>query len=176
LERLQQQPSAGADRMIRVLAQVRGVGIKTADMLATEAVSHRLRDQRAARYGGLTGSPDESGSRCYAVPENGPAARSLVADAHHGIIVQADPRPTKYKDVGRHAQRRAPLGRVRTQNDDRSTRQTRTPPGPSTGALTPPNVFAAVRGSHLGQRSSTAPQRSTSTDHGTNRFYILFKF
>ncbi len=64
LERLQQQPSAGAHPMIRVLAQVRGVGVETADMLANEAFSRPLRDPRAvARYGGLTGSPDESGSR-----------------------------------------------------------------------------------------------------------------
>jgi transposase len=56
LERLKQQPSAGAHPMIRLLAQVRGVGIETADMLAHKAFSRPLRDQRAvARYGGLTG-------------------------------------------------------------------------------------------------------------------------
>jgi Transposase IS116/IS110/IS902 family len=50
--------------MIRVLAQVRGLGIETADMLAHEAFSRRLRDRRAvARYGGLTGTLDESGAR-----------------------------------------------------------------------------------------------------------------
>jgi transposase len=49
---------------VRLLAQVRGLGVETADMLANEAFSRPLRDQRAvARYGGLTGSPDESGSR-----------------------------------------------------------------------------------------------------------------
>jgi transposase len=64
LERLKQQPSAGAHPMIRLLVQVRGVGVETADMLANEAFSRPLRDQRAvARYGGLTGAPDESGSR-----------------------------------------------------------------------------------------------------------------
>ena len=64
LQRLEQQPNAGAHPMVRVLAQVRGVGIETADMLANEAFSRPLRDQRAvARYGGLTGAPDESGSR-----------------------------------------------------------------------------------------------------------------
>lgn len=64
VERLQQQSSAGAHPMIRLLAQVRGVGVETADLLANEAFSRPLRDQRAvARYGGLTGSPDESGSR-----------------------------------------------------------------------------------------------------------------
>ena len=64
MERLEQQPGAGAHPMVRVLAQIRGVGVETADMLAHEAFSRPLRDQRAvARYGGLTGSPDESGAR-----------------------------------------------------------------------------------------------------------------
>ena len=36
----------------------------------------------------------------YAVSENGPAARSLAADAHRCIMVQAHPRPTEYKCVG----------------------------------------------------------------------------
>lgn len=64
VERLEQQPRAGAHPMVRVLAQIRGVGVETADMLAHEAFSRPLRDQRAvARYGGLTGSPDESGAR-----------------------------------------------------------------------------------------------------------------
>ena len=50
--------------MVRVLAQIRGIGVETADMLAHEAFSRPLRDQRAvARYGGLTGAPDESGAR-----------------------------------------------------------------------------------------------------------------
>jgi transposase len=63
-ERLEQQPTAGAHPIIRRLAQIRGLGIETADLLAREAFSHPLRDQRAgARYGRLTGSPDESGSR-----------------------------------------------------------------------------------------------------------------
>jgi len=62
--------------MVRALAQIRGVGIETADMLAHEAFSRPLRDQRAVARGacpragqrpdpggGLTGSPDESGAR-----------------------------------------------------------------------------------------------------------------
>ena len=50
--------------MVRLLARVVGVGIETADMLAHEILSRGLRDRRAvARYAGLTGSPDESGSR-----------------------------------------------------------------------------------------------------------------
>ena len=50
--------------MIRLLASVLGVGIETADMLVREVLSRNLRDRRAiARYAGLTGSPDESGSK-----------------------------------------------------------------------------------------------------------------
>ena len=64
LQRLKQQPNSGVHPMIRLLAQVRGLGIETADMLVREGLSRRLRDRRAvARYGGLTGSPDESGAR-----------------------------------------------------------------------------------------------------------------
>ena len=41
-----------------------GVGIETADMLVHEVLSRKLRDRRAvARYAGLTGAPDESGSK-----------------------------------------------------------------------------------------------------------------
>jgi len=54
----------GPHAMIRLLARVMGVGIKTADMLVHEVLSRQLRDRRAvARYAGLTGSPDESGKR-----------------------------------------------------------------------------------------------------------------
>ena len=50
--------------MVRMLARIMGIGIETADMLVHEVLSRKLRDQRAvARYGGLTGSPDESGSK-----------------------------------------------------------------------------------------------------------------
>jgi transposase len=58
------QPATGRDAMLRLLARVVGVGIETADMLVHEILSRGLRDRRAvARYAGLTGSPDESGSR-----------------------------------------------------------------------------------------------------------------
>jgi transposase len=50
--------------MVRLLARVIGVGVETADMLVQEILSRNLRDRRAvARYAGLTGSPDESGSK-----------------------------------------------------------------------------------------------------------------
>ena len=50
--------------MVRLLAIITGVGVETADMLVQEVLSRGLRDRRAvARYAGLTGSPDESGSK-----------------------------------------------------------------------------------------------------------------
>jgi transposase len=53
-----------ASGMVRLLSRVVGVGTETADMLTHEIFLRDLRDRRAvARYAGLTGSPDESGSR-----------------------------------------------------------------------------------------------------------------
>jgi transposase len=64
LERLKQAPSDGPHAMVRLLARVIGVGIETADMLVQEVLSRNMRDRRAvARYAGLTGSPDESGTK-----------------------------------------------------------------------------------------------------------------
>ncbi len=63
-QRLKQAGAEGPNAMVRLLAQVVGVGLETADMLVHEVLSGNLRDRRAvARYAGLTGSPDESGSR-----------------------------------------------------------------------------------------------------------------
>ena len=62
--RLEQASADGPNAMVRLLAQVVGVGLETADMLVHEVLSRNLRDRRAvARYAGLTGSPDESGRR-----------------------------------------------------------------------------------------------------------------
>jgi transposase len=64
LQRLEQAPAEGPHAMVRLLARVIGVGIETADMLVHEVLSRKLRDRRAvARYAGLTGAPDESGSK-----------------------------------------------------------------------------------------------------------------
>src|SRR5499433_2873354 len=50
--------------MVRLLARIVGIGVETADMLVHEVLSRPMRDRRAvARYAGLTGSPDESGSK-----------------------------------------------------------------------------------------------------------------
>src|SRR5262249_25944520 len=54
----------GPNLMVLLLMRVIGIGIETADMLVKEILSRNLRDRRAvARYGGLTGSPDESGKK-----------------------------------------------------------------------------------------------------------------
>ena len=64
LERLEQAPDKGSNAMVRLLARIVGLGVETADMLVQEVLSRHLRDRRAvARYAGLTGAPDESGSK-----------------------------------------------------------------------------------------------------------------
>ena len=83
LECLEQAPNAGPNPMVCLLARVVGIGIETADMLVQELLSRNLRDRRAvARYAGLTGSPDESGSRRR---EKG-LARSGNARVRRGMI------------------------------------------------------------------------------------------
>ena len=63
-ERLARAGGEKHHEMVRLLAQVRGLGIETADMLVAEVLSRDIPNRRAlARYGGLTGAPDESGKR-----------------------------------------------------------------------------------------------------------------
>ena len=64
LAQLEQAPREGLNATIRDLSRVRGLGIETADMLASEVFIREYRHQRAiGRYVGLTGAPDESGTR-----------------------------------------------------------------------------------------------------------------
>ena len=64
LSRLETAPAKGPGGMVRLLSQIVGIGIETADMLVQEVLSRKIRDRRAlARYAGLTGSPDESGAK-----------------------------------------------------------------------------------------------------------------
>jgi transposase len=64
LQHLADVPQSGPKAMVRLLASVIGLGIETADLLVQEVFSRDLRDRRAvARYAGLTGAPDESGSK-----------------------------------------------------------------------------------------------------------------
>jgi transposase len=62
--RLAAAPQVDEHATMRLLGRVIGLGVETADMLVHEMLLRPLRDRRAvARYGGLTGAPDESGSR-----------------------------------------------------------------------------------------------------------------
>ena len=64
LQQFEQKPEALANRMVYLLVRIYGLGLETADLLAHELLSRTLRDRKAvARYAGLTGSPDESGSK-----------------------------------------------------------------------------------------------------------------
>jgi len=64
LQQLEDAPQAAPNAMVRLLASVIGLGVETAYMLVQEVFSRTLRDRRAvARYAGITGAPDESGSK-----------------------------------------------------------------------------------------------------------------
>src|SRR6476660_873222 len=83
MESLAQAPAKRPNVMVLLLARVFGIGVETADMLVQEVLSRTMRDRLAvARYGGLTGSPDESGAKRR---EKG-LARSGNARVRHGMI------------------------------------------------------------------------------------------
>jgi transposase len=95
LKRIEQAPDAGPNAMVRMLASIVGVGMETADMLVQEVLSRNLRDRRAvARYAGLTGSPDESGSKRrekgLAKSGNARVRRGLVQLAWRFLLFQKD--------------------------------------------------------------------------------------
>jgi len=95
LQRLEQAPPSGPNAMVRLLASVVGVGVETADMLVQEVLSRNLRDRRAvARYAGLTGSPDESGSKRrekgLAKSGNARVRRGLIQLAWRFLLFQKD--------------------------------------------------------------------------------------
>src|SRR5208337_3798982 len=61
-QRLKAKPTHGTNPLVLMLAKIFGHGVETADLLVHEVLTRNLRDHRAVgRYGGLTGSPDESG-------------------------------------------------------------------------------------------------------------------
>ena len=81
--------------MVRLLVSIIGVGVETADMLVQEVLSRHLRDRRAvARYAGLTGSPDESGSKRrekgLAKSGNARVRRGLIQLAWRFLVFQKD--------------------------------------------------------------------------------------
>ena len=95
LQRLEQAPAEKPHAMVRLLARVIGVGIETADMLVHEILSRKLRDRRAvARYAGLTGAPDESGSKRrekgLAKAGNARVRRGMIQLAWRFLLFQKD--------------------------------------------------------------------------------------
>lgn len=58
------QDPTGPNALVLLLAKIKGIGLETAQMLVQEVLTRHLRDRRAvARYAGLTGTPDESGTK-----------------------------------------------------------------------------------------------------------------
>ncbi len=95
LERITQAPNTGPNAMVRLVASIVGVGVETADMFVQEVLSRDLRDRRAvARYAGLTGSPDESGSKRrekgLAKAGNARVRRGLIQLAWRFLMFQKD--------------------------------------------------------------------------------------
>ena len=95
LQRLERAPTAEPHAMVRLLARVIGVGIETADMLVHEILSRKLRDRRAvAGYAGLTGAPDESGSKQrkkgLAKAGNARVRRGMIQLAWRFLLFQKD--------------------------------------------------------------------------------------
>ena len=94
-QRLEQAPQEKTHAMVRLIARVIGVGIKTADMLVHEILSRQLRDRRAvARYAGLTGAPDESGNKRrekgLAKAGNARVRRGMIQLAWRFLVFQKD--------------------------------------------------------------------------------------
>jgi transposase len=95
LQRLRQAPREGTHPMMLLLARILGIGSETADMLVHEVLSRQLRDERAVgRYGGLTGAPDESGSKRrekgLAKAGNTRVRRGMVQLAWRWLMFQKD--------------------------------------------------------------------------------------
>jgi transposase len=64
LQRLEANPADKHNKMVFLLTRLFGLGLETAEQLVHEMLFRDFRDRKAvARYAGLTGSPDESGSK-----------------------------------------------------------------------------------------------------------------
>jgi transposase len=95
LERLQRAPREAAHPMLLMLAKILGIGVETADMLVHEVLSRGLRDEKAVgRYAGMTGAPDESGSKRrekgMARAGNARVRRGMVQLAWRWLMFQSD--------------------------------------------------------------------------------------
>jgi transposase len=95
LKHLEDAPQSAPNAMVRLLANVIGLGVETAYLLVLEVFSRNLRDRRAvARYAGLTGAPDESGSKRrekgLAKAGNARVRRSMIQLAWRFLLFQKD--------------------------------------------------------------------------------------
>ena len=95
LKHLEDVPQSAPNAMVRLLASVIGLGVETAYLLVLEVFSRDLRDRRAvARYAGLTGAPDESGSKRrekgLAKAGNARIRRSMIQLAWRFLLFQKD--------------------------------------------------------------------------------------
>jgi transposase len=91
LQHLEDAPQSGPNTMVQLLASV----IETAYLLVLEVFSRDLRDRRAvARYAGLTGAPDESGSKRrekgLTKAGNARVRRSMIQLAWRFLLFQKD--------------------------------------------------------------------------------------
>jgi transposase len=101
LQQLKQAPQRPLNARVLQLQRIVGVGTETADMLTHEVLSRDLRDHRAvARYAGLTGSPDESGSRRrekgLAKAGNARVRRGMIQLAWRFLLHQKDSAMTQW--------------------------------------------------------------------------------
>ena len=95
VQKLVTAPREGTNPLVLMLTRVLGIGVETADMLVHEVLTRNLRDRRAiARYAGITGAPDESGSKRrekgLARAGNARVRRGLVQLAWRWLIFQKD--------------------------------------------------------------------------------------
>ena len=95
LQKLVKAPREGTNPLVLMLTRVLGIGVETADMLVHEVLMRNLRDRRAlARYAGITGAPDESGSKRrekgLARGGNARVRRGLVQLAWRWLMFQKD--------------------------------------------------------------------------------------
>jgi transposase len=95
LQHLEDAPQSAPNTTVRLLASVIGLGIETASLLVQEVFSRDLRDRRAvARYAGLTGAPDESGSKRrekgLAKAGNARVRRGMIQLAWRFLLFQKD--------------------------------------------------------------------------------------
>jgi transposase len=99
--RLKQAPQEGAHPMVLMLARLKSIGVETADCLVHEAFYCPLRDRRAvARFGGMTGAPDESGAKRrekgLARAGNGRVRKAMLQLAYRWTMFQKESALTQW--------------------------------------------------------------------------------